>query len=155
MIQGSYSNRIILICLLVLILAFISYYYAHEVNQNLEYPSYNAILNNYPVGEVVSIQGSVVNVDSEGYLITENYHNQRVEMHVSGQLPGELGDHVSLLGVLKPSYEVGEVKKIHVMSYWKTDISLRGSLAAIIFLSILFFYYWKFDFKRFIFQRRD
>ncbi len=155
MIPGSCSNRIILICLLVPILVFISYYYAQEVNQNREYPSYNAILDNYPVGEVVSIQGSVVNVDSEGYLITENYHNQRVEIHVSEPLPGELGDHVSLLGVLEPSYEVGDIKKIHVMSCWKTDISLRGSLAAIIFLTILFFYYWKFDFKRFIFRRRD
>ena len=154
MIVGSQSKRIILICILGTILVSLSYYHALEANQHRQYPSYRDILENYPLGEVVYVQGSITEIDSEGYFIIEKYHSQNIVMHVSGELPGEIGDEVSLLGVLKPSYHVGNVKKIHVISYRKYDFSLKRSLAAIIFLTILFFYYWKFDFKRFVFRRR-
>jgi len=154
MIVGSQLKKIILICILGTILVSLSHYYALEANQHTQYPSYRAILDNYPLGEVVYVQGSVTEIDSEGYFIIEKYHSQSIVMHVSGELPGELGDEVSLLGVLKPSYHVGDVKRIHVISYRKNDFSLKRSLAAIIFLAIFFSYFWKFDFKRFVFRRR-
>ena len=104
---SSKFKRVSIILILATILVFINYYYALEANNHLIYPSYGAILSNYPVGEVVYIQGSVIEIDSNGYSIIERYHNQPVVMHVAGELPGELGDEISLLGVLEPSYQVG------------------------------------------------
>ena len=154
MLIDSQLKRIAMILILGTMIISINYYYGIESNKHLNYPSYGAILDYYPVGELVYIQGSVIEMDSSGYTIVDKYHNQPVIINVSGKFPGKLGDHISLLGVLEPSYHVKDVKKSHVMSGDKYYFSLKRSLVAIIFLLIVFVYYWKFDFKAFIFRRR-
>lgn len=151
---GSRLRRITIICLLALILAVSCFYYSFEYNDHLEYPSYKTILDSYPVGKVVYIHGSVIEKYHKGYDLIDTYHGQNVITHISDTSSPQLGDEVSLLGVLEPSYHISNIKKIRIISWWKYEFELKRSFAAIIFLILIFIYYWKLDFRKLVFKRR-
>lgn len=137
-----------------MVLVLLCSYYSFESNKNLEYPSYDAILTYYPVGEVVHVQGSIIEINSDSYYIIDKYHGQKVSMRIKGDLSAHLGDEINLLGVLEPSNQIGNIKQIQVLTYQKHDFLLKRSFFALIFLFIFFFYYWKFNFSKLLFVRR-
>jgi len=150
----KFPHKLVIICLLILILALLCFYYASAHEKNLENPSYGAILSNYPLGEVVFVYGSVIMINSDSYDLIQNYNGQTVMMKVLGPSPGNLGDEISLLGVLGPSNQIVQVKNFHVISWRKWESEILRSFLALLFLVIIFLYFWKFNFRKLEFERR-
>jgi len=149
------SSRIFLICILFISLTVSCLYYSSEYKKHLEYPSYESILSSdYPLNQLVYIQGSIIEIDSDGYYIINNYNGHNVIIKVLGKSPAGINDEVSILGVLGPSNQILSVKEIRIISYWKYNFLLLRSLLALIFLFIIFLHYWRFDFKKIAFKRR-
>jgi hypothetical protein len=149
------SSRIFIIIILLISLFALSSYYSFEHEKNLEYPSYETILSSdYPINKVVYVEGSVIKINSDGYYIIHNYNNHEIIFNVLGQSPAGLGDHVSILGVLGPSYQILSVKEIRVIFDWKYKFLLLRSFLALTFLLIIFLHYWKFKLKKLTFEGR-
>src|SRR5690606_27183631 len=129
-------------------------YYAAEYENNLEHPSYRAILNDYPEGEVVRVYGAVVRNYPSGYEIEQIYHDQLVSMQVITNRSVAVGDRVNLLGVLGPDYTVYNIQKIYVNQMWKYYFLILRSFLVLLFLIFIFHRYWSFDTKKFVFRRR-
>ena len=129
-------------------------YYALEYENNLEHPSYRAILTDYPEGEVVAVRGTVIRNYPGGYEIQENYHDQMVTMQIITNKSVALGDRVDLLGVLGPDYTVYNIQKIYVNQMWKSNFIILRSFLVLLFMVFIFHRYWSFDPKKFLFRRR-
>lgn len=149
----KFLHKLLISCLLILILALLCFYYASNYEKHLQTPSYGAILSNYPLGEVVHVEGSVVNIYPDSYNLIQNYQGLTLMINVSESPPAHLGDHVSLLGVLGPSNQILKVQEIRVISGWKWEFEILRSFLALIFMLIIFFYFWKFNFRNFEFRR--
>lgn len=141
---------IIILALIVTLCA----YYASEYENNLEHPSYRAILSDYPKGEVVHVYGSVVRNYPGGYEIQQIYYDRVVIMQIVSESPVAVGDRVDLLGVLGPEYTITSVEKIYVNQMWKYYFMILRSFLVLIFLIFIFFRYWSFDTEKSVFRRR-
>lgn len=151
----STSSRIFIIAILFISLTVLCLYYSSEYKKHLEYPSYESILSsNYPLNQLVYIQGSIIKMEADGYYIYNNYNGHDVIIKVLGQSPAGLDDEVSILGVLGPANQILNVKEIRIIYNWKYRFLLLRSLLALIFLFIIFLYFWRFDFKKIVFKRR-
>jgi hypothetical protein len=139
--------------LLVILISF-CFYYANEYENNLDYPSYGAILSGYPLGTVVHIYGTVTETYPGGFVIREKYYDHVFHFRVQSDTSVGLGDDVDLLGVLGQSNEIVRVTKIEVSSLWKYQFLLLRSFLALIFLVFIFHRYWRWDFEIFEFRRR-
>ncbi len=148
-------SRIFIISILLISLTVLSLYYSFEYKKTLEYPSYETILSsNYPLNQVVYVEGSITEINQDGYYIIDSYNNRDIIFKVRGQSPAGLDDQVSILGVLGPSYEILSVKEIRVISDWKYRFLLLRSFLALIFLLTIFLYYFKLDLKKVKFEKR-
>lgn len=151
----STSSRIFIIAILFISLTALCLYYSSEYKKHLEYPSYESILSSdYPLNQLVYIQGSIIKMEADGYYIYNNYNGHDVIIKVLGPSPAGLDDEVSILGVLGPSNQIISVKEIRVIYNWKYKFLLLRSLLALFFLFIIFLYFWRFDFKKIVFKRR-
>lgn len=151
----STSSRIFIIIILFISLTVLCLYYSSEYKKHLEYPSYESILSSdYPLNQLVYIQGSIIKMEADGYYIYNNYNGHDVIIKVLGQSPAGLDDEVSILGVLGPANQILSVKEIRIIYNWKYRFLLLRSLLALIFLFIIFLYFWRFDFKKIVFKRR-
>jgi hypothetical protein len=150
----KFPHKLLILCLSITIMALLCFYYASNYEKHLQNPSYGAILSDYPLGQVVHVDGSVIMIYPDSYDLIQNYHGQTIIMKVLGPSPAHLRDQVSILGVLGPSNQIVKVKKIHVLSWWKWEFELKRSFLVIPFLLILFLYFWKFNLRKFEFRRR-
>lgn len=150
----NFLIKFLVLCLLIFILLSISSYYASNYEKKWEYPSYGTILSTNPVGDLVFVDGSVDKISPQSYNLITSYRGQIVNINVSGPSPANLGDQVSIVGILGPSYQIIKIEKISVLSKWKIQFLLLRSFFAIIIMIIIFLYFWRFDFKVFEFRRR-
>lgn len=150
----KFHNKFLVSCLLIFILVLICSYYASNYENKGEYPSYGTILSSNPVGEVVFVDGSIDNIYNNSYNLITSYRGQIVNINVSGPSPANLGDQVSIIGILGPSKQIIKVEKISVLTKWKTQFLLLRSFIAVILMMIIFSYFWRFDSKNFDFRRR-
>ncbi|HII84230.1 MAG TPA: hypothetical protein HA271_05210 [Methanobacterium subterraneum] len=146
--------RILTGIILGVILVGLCIHYATEYHEHLKYPSYETILTDYPEGEVVNVDGSVISVYNEVILIEKNHQGQMVTMKVENNTPVEVKDHVSVVGVLGANNTIINVERVEVNEYWKYLFLLLRSLLVLIFLGYLFHRYWSFDWEAFHFRRR-
>lgn len=149
------SSRIFIISILLIGLIGLCLFYSFEHKENLKYPSYETILSSdYPINQVVYVEGSITEINQNEYYITENYKGHDVIFKVLGPSPAGLGDNVSILGVLGPSYQILSVKEIRVISDWKYKFLLLRSFLAFTFLLLIFLHYWQLNLKKLTFERR-
>ena len=153
-LKSPLTSRILAGIILLILLVTLCVYYAAEHEKNLEYPSYGAILTQHPQGALVHVYGTVTHNYSDGYDIQENYHDQKVTMHINSSTPPAIGDKVTLLGVLGPDHQIIKYSKIQVTEPWKYYFLLLRSLLAVFFLVFIFHRYWYFDAGKFEFRRR-
>ncbi|WP_321421968.1 hypothetical protein [uncultured Methanobacterium sp.] len=147
-------KRILTGIILIIALAGLCTYYVSEYPNHLEYPSYEVILTDYPIGEVVNIGGTVTSTFNGGFQTTENFYGHWVNMKIISDTPVSVDDKVSLVGVLAPNNTIINVERIEVNKYWKYIFVLLRSLVALIFLIYIFHRYWSFDWKSYEFRRR-
>lgn len=175
----SPKKRLIVGIILLLALTGLCTHYASQYEKHLKYPSYGAILSDYPQGELVNVGGTVIRIDDDGFLIKENYHGQIVTMKI---LTGNFGtkitnksqdktnksedestlkntpitvkDKVSVVGVLGPDNQMVSVQEIEVNEYQNYIFLLLRSFLALFFLIYIFNRYWCFNWETFEFRRR-
>lgn len=136
----------------ILILLVLCLYYNHYPESTLEYPSTNAILSNYPEGSTVSVSGTALRSNSNGFDLLDK--NGKTEYKIITSKHVNPADNIQLIGVLGPSYTIKSTKMI-VETEWSYEFVLQRSALALIFLIFIFLRYWKFDFKTFEFLRRN
>ena len=149
----SISNRLIAASFLILVLSALFIYYSENYETQAQYPSTRTVLSDYPEGKMISVDGDVIAVYEDGFYLEDDYQGENVTYNVISSSKVDMGDKVSVLGTLGPSYTV-KVSKILVHKKWKEDFILYRSGIGGLFLVIIFFFYWKFDFKDLEFIRR-
>lgn len=148
------SKRILTGIILTIALAGLCAYYAEEYPNHLKYPSYDAILAEYPQGEVVNVGGTVTDTFNGGFQIEENHQGHLVTMKILNNTQVMVNDKVSVVGVLAPDNTVINVERVEVNEYWKYIFLLLRSFLVLLFLVFLFHRYWSFDWKNYQFRRR-
>ncbi len=148
------SKRILTGIILVIALAGLCTYYAEEYPNHLKYPSYDALLAEYPQGEVVNVGGTVTETFNGGFQIEENHQGHLVTMKILNKTQVMVNDKVSVVGVLAPDNTVINVERVEVNEYWKYIFVLLRSFLVLIFLVFIFHHYWSFDWKSYQFRRR-
>jgi len=149
----SISNRVIAASFLILVLFALFIYYSENYETQAQYPSTKTVLSNYPEGKMISVDGDVIAVYEGGFYLEDDYQGESVTYNVSSSSKVEMYDKVSVLGTLGPSYTV-KVSKVLVHKKWKEDFILYRSGIGGLFLAVIFFIYWKFDFRHLEFIRR-
>ncbi len=76
------KKRLLVGLILFIALVALCTYYAAENENHTKYPSYKAILYDYPEGEVVNVYGTVTQVSVDGFIIQENYRGHIITMKV-------------------------------------------------------------------------
>lgn len=146
------DRRVIFFGLLIVLIA-LSLYFASNYQKHLENPNTSIIINNYPLGETVSVSGVVGDVHDGNFKLQDTYHGMIVNYTIiSGQQVSK-GDQVEVLGILQPSYQVNATKILIISSFDYSFMLLRSGLVALIFL-FFFFHYWEFDLEKLEFRRR-
>lgn len=147
------KNRIFLFLILILILSGLCIYYTDNYMKYQNYPSTANILAHYPEGKTVAITGTVTQAFPGGFLMLDSYHGKITEFRVYSPVKVSPEDEVSVLGTLKPNYQIISQKML-VESKWSFDLVLIRSFLAFIVLFLIFNHYWKFDGKKWEFIRR-
>jgi hypothetical protein len=148
------QKRILTGIILMITLAGLCTYYATEYQEHLKYPSYEVILSDYPMGEVVNVGGTVTDTFNGGFQIDENHQDHLVTMKVLNNTPVTVKDKVSVVGVLAPENTILNVERVEVNEYWKYIFLLLRSFLVLIFLLYIFHRYWSFNWKNYEFRRR-
>lgn len=148
------QKRILTGIILVIALAGLCTYYATEYQNHLKYPSYEVILSDYPLGELVNVGGTVTDTFNGGFQIDENHQGHLVTMKVLNNTPVTVNDKVSVVGVLAPENTIINVERVEVNEYWKYIFLLLRSFLVLIFLIYIFHKYWSFNWKSYEFRRR-
>ncbi len=145
-------KRILIGFSLILILLVLCLYYNNYHESILEYPSTDVILSNYPEGSTVSVSGTAIRLNNNGFDLLDK--NGETEYKIISPEHVNLADNIQLIGVLGPSYTIKSTKMI-VETAWSYEFVIQRSALALIFLIFIFFRYWKFNFKTFEFNRRE
>ncbi len=96
-------KRILTGIILIIALAGLCTYYATEYQNHLMYPSYEVILSDYPLGDVVNVGGTVSSTFNGGFQTTENFYGHWVNIKIISNTPVNVNDKVSVVGVLAPN----------------------------------------------------
>ncbi len=147
-------NRIIIALLLLSVLIGLCFYYNNIYESNAKYPSAKSILTNYTQGEIVFISGDFAGTYDSGFYILNNFQNKKTIYKINSSYNATEGDIVSLIGVLGPSFTINNPQQIVINKKWKEDFLLYRSALIGIILLLLFWRYWKFDFRKMQFYRR-
>jgi hypothetical protein len=149
---GMDLKRIAAGSILVLILLSLCVYYHNYHEDNSKYPSTAAIESYYPEGSLVYVDGSVVKQNKNGFYLRDGNNIELVYNVISNEHV-ERNDNVQLLGILESNYTIKSTR-IYVETNWGYKFILFRSALAIIVFILIFFWYWKFDFKTFELIRR-
>ncbi len=146
------TNRIFIFFGLLLVLILLSGYYAANYQNHLQYPNTAVILKNYPIGETVSVTGSVIKINNNSFIVTDSYHGKVVYYTVYSSEKVSIGDQVEVLGVLGNSYQINASRILSVSPFDYKFLLQRSFIAFLIFL-FFFIRYWRFDFRKMEFRR--
>lgn len=146
-------KRITAVSVLAIILLSLCFYYYNYHESNLKYPSTAAIESNYPEGSLVFVEGTALKQNNNGFYLRDG-DNWSIIYRVASGKQIQPGDHVQLLGILGPSYTIKSTRTV-VETNWGYDFIISRSALALIVLILIFFRYWKFDFKTFEIIRRQ
>ncbi len=146
-------NRITAGFFLILILLVLSVYYHNHYESHQEYPSTGVILSSYPEGSTVSVSGTALRQNKNGFDFLDIYKGKYVEYKIETSQQVKPGDHIQLIGVLDPSYTI-KATKIIIETDWSYEFVIFRSALAAIFLIFIFLRYWKFNFKTLELTRR-
>ncbi|MGZ7134887.1 MAG: hypothetical protein ACXVHY_03305 [Methanobacterium sp.] len=146
------KNRIMISSVLIIVLFGLFIYYTDNFAFNEPYPSSSAILKNYPIGKTVAIDGDFAGFYDGGFYIKDRSGLNIIYKINSSYRPVN-GDIFSILGTLSTSYTINPQEMVIVKQWKENFLLLRSGIIAII-LILLFWRYWKFDFKTMEFINR-
>ncbi|OEC86069.1 MULTISPECIES: hypothetical protein [Methanobacterium] len=141
------------VSLLAFILLGLCLYYHNYYDDNLKYPSTEAIESHYPEGSLVYITGSVTKPTKNGFNLRDG-NNLDIVYNVTSNKKVQPIDYIQLLGILGHNYTINSTEIYAETNQGYEFIIFRSALALIVFI-LIFLWYWKFDFKRIEFIRRQ
>ena len=131
--------------ILVLILLSLCVYYHNYHEDNSKYLSTAAIESYYPQGSLVFVEGSVIKQNKNGFYLRDGNNVDMVYNIISGKhVEGD--DNVQILGVLESNYTIKSTKIYVETNEGYEFIIFRSALAILVFI-LIFFWYWKIDFR--------
>ncbi len=139
---------VVLICAFVALAA----YYQANVTQHLDYPREREVNVNYAqyVGQNVTISGIVVSAGAQSFALKAVQGTYEI---VSSEAV-QPGDRVTVLGTLQPGHQLREVTMLASSPLLSSLVYVR-SFIALIFLAVLFFVSWRFDWRALMFRPRE
>ena len=151
-------SKKILIGLILLVILFSLFFYSSAEHNKYD-PDIEYILENFEKfnNTEVTIGGKIKEINQSGQSIIINVGQPPyvdIEIDTSKiDFEGESGDLVEVLGTIDSPGHV-KAKKILVIPEWKNTLIYVRSLPAIPFALYLFFRAWRFNRKKFRFERR-
>jgi hypothetical protein len=149
----SLKKRLVVVVVLIILLFSLSFYFTNNMMNHVPYHTTADVVSNYPLGEEVTISGTVFSYEENGFLVGETYNGQMVYYHIVSNLSVVPGDYISFKGILGRNYTVTVIKS-EVVSPQSYEFEIWRSLVVVPFLVIIFFIYWRFDLKKLAFVRR-
>jgi len=153
----KYKKLIIGVILIAILLSLFVY---SSIEHNKYHPDLDYILSNFEKYNNTDIRlgGRITNVDLAEQIIfikSDGTPYKEFTINISKvNFKGEIGDHIEIFGTLNSPNQI-TAKKILVNTSWKYDLVYIRSLPAIPFALYLFFRAWKFNFKTYIFEKRE
>ena len=137
-----------LICAFVVLAA----YYQTNITQHRDYPREREVSANYTnyVGQNVEIDGVVTATGAGSFQLRGVNGNYTI---LSSQAV-QRGDSVSVVGTLLPGYELRAVA-MYASSRLLSGLVYVRSFIALVFLVVLFFISWRFDWRAFVIRPRE
>lgn len=151
--NNSIKKRITAASFLLIVLFALFIYYNDNYETEAAYPSSKTVLSDYPAGAMISVNGDVISVYNGGFYLKDDYQGEIIVYNVSSSTSVVVSDKASVLGKLGPYYRI-ESSKVLVHKKWKEDFILYRSALGGLFLALIFFIYWRFDFKTMEFIKR-
>jgi hypothetical protein len=139
---------VVLICAFVVLAA----YYQATIAQHLDYPRESEVSANYTkyVGQNVTISGSVVATDVGSFQLRGVYSTYTILSSEAVQR----GDSVTVVGTLQPGHQLRAVA-MYVAPWLLSELVYVRSFFALVFVAVLFFVSWKFDWRQFVIRPRE
>jgi hypothetical protein len=137
-----------LICAFVVLAA----YYQANITEHLDYPRESEVSANYTkyIGQNVTIQGGVVATGVHSFELWGEHGTYTILSSEAVQR----GDSVTVVGTLQPGHQLRAVAMYIAPPLLSELVNVR-SFIALIFLVVLFFVSWKFDWRAFVIRPRD
>jgi hypothetical protein len=152
-VLNSAKKRLTIGLILIILLGGLGIYYMDNHPKNTQYSTTPTIISHYPLGQTVSITGTVSGLEPGGFVVNETYKGRMVYYHVISNFTVHPGDRISFLGVLGADYHVNLTQSI-VVEGESFDFLILRSFVVVPFLIILFLVYWRFDREKLAFIRR-
>lgn len=143
------NNRIIILLVLVLILSGLCVYYDHEYQDHLNH----LYTSTHHLKDPVTVSGAVTSFYPGGFVITDIYTSGRPTYRIESPVNVSLGDKVQVMGIIHPP-NILTNNKIMVSRDWADTFVIVRSVIGLLILLVVFFKYWRFNFKEMIFVWR-
>ena len=138
----------ILICAFVVL----AVYYQANIAQHLDYPREGEVSANYAkyVGQNVTISGTVAATDVGSFQLKGLYGTYTILSSEAVQR----GDVVTVVGTLQPGHQLRAVA-MYVAPWLLSELVYVRSFIALVFVVVLFFVSWRFDWRAFVIRPRE
>jgi len=145
-------RRVLLAAVLICAFVALAAYYQANVTQHLDYPRESEVNVNYAqyVGSNVTISGVVVSAGAQSFTLKGD---QSTYVIVSSEAV-KPGDRVTVLGTLQPGHQL-RAETMFVSPRLLSDLVYVRSFIALVFLAVLFFLNWRFDWRVWAFRPRE
>jgi hypothetical protein len=139
---------VIFICAFVVL----AVYYQANIAQHLDYSGESEVSANYTkyVGQNVTISGSVVATDVGSFQLRGVYSTYTILSSEAVQR----GDVVTIVGTLQPGHQLRAVA-MYVAPWLLSELVYVRSFIALVFVVVLFFVSWRFDWRAFVIRPRE
>jgi len=139
---------VLLICAFVVLAA----YYQANITQHLDYPREGEVSANYAkyVGQNVTISGTVAATDVGSFQLKGLYGTYTILSSEAVQR----GDVVTVVGTLQPGHQLRAVA-MYVAPWLLSELVYVRSFIALVFVVVLFFVSWRFDWRAFVIRPRE
>jgi hypothetical protein len=139
---------VIFICAFVVL----AVYYQANIAQHLDYSGESEVSANYTkyVGQNVTISGSVVATDVGSFQLRGVYSTYTILSSEAVQR----GDVVTIVGTLQPGHQLRAVA-MYIAPWLLSELVYVRSFIALVFVVVLFFVSWRFDWRAFVIRPRE
>ena len=153
--DGHFANvrRGLLAAILICAFIVLAAYYYTEVTYHLVAPRESEVSADYNayVGRNVTISGEVISTGAGSFALKGTHENDTYTVVSAAEV--HPGDDVTVLGTLGPGYQLHAIKMYTSSRVLSALVYIR-SFVALIFVVVLFFASWRFDWHGWIIKPR-
>lgn len=141
------KKRVLCLIILLMILCSLFVYHVENYSQHEEYAE-----NNKP-NNLTAFSGEVTSINDDYFVLKYYYQKKNQHINVKSTTKVSLGDAVQVQGYIISPNTI-QADRIVVSNSWDNSFIYYRSIFGLLVLLIIFFRYWRFNLKKFIFVRR-